>query len=613
MIFKELVGVIFGIFSKKLFLGSIKFTNDYAFLSNIPVISVFTIVRYQREVTLVHNYYATKLSVSESIIIQMPASVESDNNFSVSLSNQCKTSLSILESVRDLLARQLVHECSAIREHDLNNAILTSILQVLFLRTGQDCGFVEPGTLVLLAGSDGISRRMTQACSDAGLTSHILFETGPEGSRTLPPVSDDALREVIMCMDTVKFPVPISTMPLEHLAVVFEHFLGTRMCITDGFRVMRVAKSAVRYTGSVHITAQAVVDYVVKKAIGDLTGEPESGHGKGVRILDPACGSGIFLLAAYRFLARHQTQCADRPEKRKELLRDLVCQSFHGTDIDPESVTVARFILLLSYIEECRLSGSEDVIPDGLRKICICMKGMIRSGNALISKDYFSDRQEHPFDAEERHRVNPFSWHHEFPKILDFGGFDAIIGAPPPYQPFTIKARDEYFQTHYDVYAKGAGIYGYFIEKGFHILRSKGVLAFVIPETFLRINGARPLRKFLLTKQIEEIVKFCEPKAMKTANMCSCFLHVSNKKPTKEFFVSFVENVDVQNLAGYVDARKHPIYQSTLTDSGWILDDKRRENLLKKMQSIGTPLEEYVMGAIYTGLETGLRQSICDQ
>ncbi len=232
---------------------------------------------------------------------------------------------------------------------------------------------------------------MARACSDAGLTSsYPLREPGRTASRTIPAVPDDALREVIRCMDTVKFPVSISTMPLEHLAVVFEHFLGTRMCITDGFRVTRVAKSAVRYTGSVHITAQAVVDYVVKEAIGDLTGEPESGHGKGVRILDPACGSGIFLLAAYRFLARHQTQYTDRPEKRKELLRDLLCQSIHGTDIDPESVTVARFILVLSFIEECRLSGSEDVIPDGLRKICICMKGMIRSGNALISKDYFS-------------------------------------------------------------------------------------------------------------------------------------------------------------------------------------------------------------------------------
>ena len=106
-----------------------------------------------------------------------------------------------------------------------------------------------------------------------------------------------------------------------------------------------------------------------------------------------------------------------------------------------------------------------------------------------------------------------------------------VIGAPPPYQPFTVKARDEYFQTHYDVYAKGAGLYGYFIEKGLQILRPKGSLAFCIPDTFLRTNHARSLRKFLLTKQIEEIVDFGDLPVFKTENTYPCIIRVSNNKP----------------------------------------------------------------------------------
>ncbi len=127
------------------------------------------------------------------------------------------------------------------------------------------------------------------------------------------------------------------------------------------------------------------------------------------------------------------------------------------------------------------------------------------------------------------------------------------------------------------------------LKRAFRYFVQRGSLAFVIPETFLRINGARPLRKFLLTKQIEEIVKFCEPKALKTANMCSCFLHVSNKKPTKEFFVSIVENVDVQNLAGYIDARKHPIDQNTLTDSGWMLGRQAEREPAEEDAECGDP------------------------
>jgi len=539
----------------------------------------------------------------------MPESKRSDTIASISSSNQAEVFLQTLEPLQDLLARRLVQDCHAITDHDLNYTILSSILQVLFLRTGQDCGFVEPGTLALLAGSEGISRRMARSCSDAGLSPNILFEKRPDGPNPLPAVPDDELREVIRLMDSEKFPVPMSTLPIGHLAVVFEHLLGTRIHISEGFRVTHAAKSAVLYTGSVNVPNEAVVAYVVKEAIGNLIREPESERGTGIRILDPACGSGIFLLAAYRYLAHHQIQDTDPRKKRVELLRELSRQSVYGTDIDPESVSVARFILLLSFIEECRFSGSGNILSDRLREICLCLKSSIRCGNALIAMDYFSGQQEHPFNAEERHKVNAFSWQQAFPHVFDNLGFDAIIGAPPSYKPFTIKARDEYFQTHYDVYAKGAGIYGYFIEKGFQLLRPKGSLAFVIPETFLRINDARPLRKFLLTKQIEEIVNLCDLTVFKTANTYPCILRVSNNKPNKEFCVSTVETVDVPDLAGYVNARKHPIDQRTLTDGGWTLSDTRKENLLKKLQSVGTPLEEYVMGAVYYGIKTGLNKA----
>jgi hypothetical protein len=539
------------------------------------------------------------------MIIQMPESIRSDNLAALSLSDQTRVFIPILESLRDLLARRLVQDCHAITDHDLNYTILSSILQVLFLRTGQDCGFAEPGTLTLLARSDGISRRMARACSDAGLSPDILFEKGQDGPLPVPDVPDDALREVIRCMDSEKFPVPLSTLPIGQLAVIFEHFLGTRMQVAEGYHVKRSGKSAVLYTGSVGVPLQAVVEYVVNKAMSDAIGEPETGGGAGIRILDPACGAGIFLLAAFQALVRRKAEPPCRPGQRGELLQDLVCQTIYGTDIDPEYVSMARFILLLSFIEECRLSGYGHDSPDRLQEISECLKSTIRCGNALIAKDYFSGLQEHPFNAEERRRVNAFSWQEAFPHVFNSGGFDAVIGAPPPYQPFTIKARDEYFQTHYDVYAKGAGLYSYFIEKGLKVLRPKGSLAFCIPNTFLRTNHARSVRKFLLTKQIEEIVDFGDLPVFKTAATYPCIILVSNNKPSHEFCVSKVETLEFPSLNEYVKEHRHPVDQRILSDGGWTLSDKRTENLLKKLQSRGTPLEEYVMGAVHYGIKTG--------
>jgi hypothetical protein len=539
----------------------------------------------------------------------MPEPVQSENLASIPSSDQARVFLLILESLRDLLARRLVQECHTITDHDLNYTILSSILQVLFLRTGQDCGFVEPGTLTLLAGSDGISLRMARACSDAGLSPNILFERGPDSPCPIPDVPDEALREVIGCMASEKFPVPISTLPLGQLAVVFEHFLGSGMRLAEGYHVKRAGKSAVLYTGSAGVPLQEVVEYVAEKTISDAIRKPETGGGPGIRILDPACGAGIFLLAVFRVLVHLRTEHPFHPAQRGELLQDLVCQSVYGTDIDPEYVSMARFILLLSFIEECRLSGYGHVSPDRLREISECLKGTIRCGNALIAKDYFAGLQEHPFNAEERRKVNAFSWQEAFPHILDGGGFDVVIGAPPPYQPFNVKARDEYFQTHYDVYAKNAGLYSYFIEKGMKMLRPKGLLAFCIPDTFLRTNQGRSLRKFLLTKQIEEIVDCGNLPVFKSATTYPCIIRVSNNKPSHEFYVSKVGTLEVPNFFEYVKEHRHPVDQRILTDGGWTLGDKRKENLLKKLQSRGTPLEEYVMGAVCYGIKTGLNKA----
>jgi hypothetical protein len=85
-----------------------------------------------------------------------------------------------------------------------------------------------------------------------------------------------------------------------------------------------------------------------------------------------------------------------------------------------------------------------------------------------------------------------------------------------------------------------------------------------------------------------------------------CIIRVSNTKPTKEFYVTKVESFDIPSLDTYVREHRYPYHQRMLTDGGWILDDKRTENLLKKLQSTGTPLEEYVMGAIFNGLTIGL-------
>jgi len=281
----------------------------------------------------------------------MPGSIGQDNTILTSLSPGGTVLLSLLESARDLIARRLVQDHPSITDPDLNYAITSSTLQLLFLKAGQECGFVEPGTLAALAGCEGIARRMGRACSDAGLSPETFFEKGPADSGMLSRLSDGPLREFIHRLDMPEVPSPITRISVEELAAVLDHFLGTRMQSAEGYRVIRVGKSALLYTGTVDVPPHAVVDYIVNKTIHGADMSIAGNDVSSGRILDPACGAGLFLLAAYRFLVRN-TRLPDCPEETEKILQDIVCRSIFGTDIDPDSVSATRFIVLSAFIDE---------------------------------------------------------------------------------------------------------------------------------------------------------------------------------------------------------------------------------------------------------------------
>lgn len=532
----------------------------------------------------------------------MRAPTGSDNNASLSQSDQGKVLLTCLESARDLLARWLVHEHHTVTDPDLNYIPVSSILQILFLKTGQECGFVEPGTLAVLAECDRIAQRMARACSDAGLSPEHFFERGPEGTRIFPGLPDGPLREIILRMDQPDIPVPVSRLPLEELVAVLEQFLGTRVQAAEGYRVNRVGKSALLYTGSVDVPPQMVVEYMVSEAIGGISDRSAIGGRTVSRILDPACGSGLFLLAAYRYLVRKKTGSLDRPEQVQNIPQDLVGKSVFGTDIDPESVSAARIVLLFAFIEESRRSGSGIPSPGQIHGVCTFLIKTIRCGNTLIAPDYFSGKPVYPFNAEERRKVNPFDWKEAFPHIMEEGGFDAVIGAPPPYRPFSIPAREEYFQTHYDAYASSAGLYGYFIERGLSLLKPSGIITVLIPGTFLRSQYARPLRRILLSRQIVTITNTGRTRLLPGGETPMYALSLQNRPPDRPFVVSPDWNSAGSLQRVFFGAHDFTLDQRSFDDGGWNLDDTRTADILEKIQMTGTPLEQYVMGEIEAGI-----------
>jgi adenine-specific DNA-methyltransferase len=126
---------------------------------------------------------------------------------------------------------------------------------------------------------------------------------------------------------------------------------------------------------------------------------------------------------------------------------------------------------------------------------------------------------------------------------------------------------------------------------------------------WMTMEIGKPLRKYLLMKQIEEIVDFGDLPVFKNATTYPCIIRVLNETPGCEFYVVPVKTLDFPSLDEYVLANYYPIKQDTLTIDGWTLGNLSIENLLKKVTTYGQSLNNYLNGQINYGIKTGLNKA----
>jgi type I restriction-modification system DNA methylase subunit len=204
----------------------------------------------------------------------------------------------------------------------------------------------------------------------------------------------------------------------------------------------------VRKAGGVYYTPAYIVEYIVKQTMGKLLEGKTPKPAARLRILDPACGSGSFLLGAYQLLLDwHRDRYLEAGPKKhtKELYQGaggvwrlttaekkrILLANIYGVDIDPQAVEVTKLSLLLKVLE----GESEQTLQSQLQlfheRALPDLSSNIQCGNSLIGPDFYDGQQLTMFDEEERYRINVFDWEAAFPWLWETGGFDVVIGNPP--------------------------------------------------------------------------------------------------------------------------------------------------------------------------------------
>ncbi len=135
---------------------------------------------------------------------------------------------------------------------------------------------------------------------------HFVEETGrDEMPDTITPsltIDDTVLKNIIHRLYYPESPYEFSVIPAEILGQVYEQFLGKVIRLTAAHRADVEDKPEVRKAGGVFYTPSYIVDYIVMKTVGEFVKGKTPRDVAKLTVLDPACGSGSFLLGAYRFL-----------------------------------------------------------------------------------------------------------------------------------------------------------------------------------------------------------------------------------------------------------------------------------------------------------------------
>jgi len=442
-----------------------------------------------------------------------------------------------IESWRDALAHTLALRNPGLTTRDLNFAVQRTIDRLIFLRIGEDRGIEVYGRLMALLNSDHVYARLCQLFREADDRYNSgLFHFRPEKGRTEAPdelspnliLDDKLLKEIIKSLYYPDSPYEFSVLPVEILGQVYEQFLGKVIRLTPGHRAVVEDKPEVKKAGGVYYTPTYIVEYIVRNTVGRLLDGKTPRQVAKLRILDPACGSGSFLISAYQYLLdwHRDWYVADDPKKwatgKSPVLyqgmggdwrlttaerKRILLNNIYGVDIDPQAVEVTKLSLLLKVLE----GENEQTLATQLRlfheRALPDLGNNVKCGNSLIGPDFYDSQQTSFLDEEERYRLNVFDWPAEFPEVMKDGGFDAVIGNPP-YGFHQIHADyvKPYFKDHFVAAHGSYEHYFLFYERSLRLLRDGGFHGFIVPVTWLTIPSARSLRKFVLQNyRIREI------------------------------------------------------------------------------------------------------------
>jgi len=451
----------------------------------------------------------------------------------------------------------------------LTEAVQRLMDRLVFMRVCEDRGIGEWGALrstlerIGSEGGDLYAALCNQFRELDRSYNGYLFKPHPLTEAL--EIDGNVLADFIRTLYPPDGPWDFSAIADDILGIVYERFLGNVVTVKKR-QVEVVEKPEVRHAGGVYYTPRFVVDTIIRRVVGPRIAGKTPQQVLDLKILDPACGSGSFLVTAFQFLIDHciaaitgDPSLASVPatpkarKKRKDIAfknekgewhlapdfkAALLTNCLHGVDIDQQAVEVTVMSLYLKMLEGALPPNwQQDWLENELLP---ALDNNIQCGNSLIDSPDF-DRYIvekygglFPMDDDVRFRINRFDWTSRtrgFGRLLDSqavkergrAGFDCIIGNPPyiRVQELNKWASEAcaFYKWNYKSAAKGNyDIYVVFTEKCLSLLSPDGLLGFIMPHKFWQAKYGEGLRKVIADgKHLKAVIDFGDQQVFKGA------------------------------------------------------------------------------------------------
>ncbi len=516
-----------------------------------------------------------------------------------------KDFLASLDEWRKQLALNIALRNPHLNEDDLNFVVQQTLDRIIFLRIAEDRGVEEYGQLKKLISSPTGGGQSVRTPMEEGAYYQQLYRLFKEADSKYNSglfdfkkdhlshnisIDNKVIKSIINELYYPISPYEFSVLSVEILGSAYEQFLGKQIKLDKHHRAIIEEKPEVRKAGGVYYTPQYIVEYIVQNTVGKKIEELEKryndekasptggglvGAVSNLTIVDPACGSGSFLIGAYDYLMKwhllyYKPEFTELSEKAANsnlynikqrqdfikqrnklpltpeghlttaLKKQILLNNIYGVDIDTQAVEVTKLSLLLKCMEGETASSINAEMRFGER-VLPTLDSNIKSGNSLIDLDFYDTK----IDFGEEKKIKPFNWQQAFPNIFSSSlrgtkqsadgtaGFDVVIGNPPwvDLKGHPSELIDYYF-AKYKTANNRINLYALFVDKGLTVLNQKGQFGFIIPSSLLQQSSYKELRYEILTnRKVNQIVRLPD-NVFQNVKAETCILLIGNDTTT---------------------------------------------------------------------------------